>query len=120
MGWVIACAATDIDAEDVRWFHYGGKTYAVYHSPDNKFYATDGVCTHQFAELAHGFVIDNVIECPVHNGRFDYTTGKALGAPVCVNLKTYRVKVEDGNILIDSEWSAAGVREDGGGGMGRP
>jgi len=32
--------------------------------------------------LAGGFVMDNLIECPKHNGRFDYTTGQAKGAPV--------------------------------------
>jgi len=103
MAWVTACAANDIDAEDVRRFEHGGKSYAIYRSSDDKYYATDGLCTHEFAELADGFVMDNVIECPVHNGRFDYTTGKALGAPVCVNLKTYPVKVEDGQVLIDLE-----------------
>ena len=40
--------------------------------------------------------MDNIIECPKHNGRFDYKTGEAKGAPVCVNLKTYPVKVEGG------------------------
>ena len=30
----------------------------------------------------------------------DIRDGRALGAPVCVNLKTYPAKVEDGNILI--------------------
>ncbi|MGA0906611.1 MAG: Rieske 2Fe-2S domain-containing protein, partial [bacterium] len=50
--------------------------------------------------LADGLVMDNVIECPKHNGRFDYTDGSALGAPVCVNLQTYPVKVEDGLVFI--------------------
>jgi 3-phenylpropionate/trans-cinnamate dioxygenase ferredoxin component len=44
--------------------------------------------------------MDHIIECPKHNGRFDYTTGRAERAPVCVNLKTYLVKVEDGIVLI--------------------
>ena len=33
-----------------------------------------------------------IIECPMHNGRFDFTTGEAKGAPACVNLVTYPVK----------------------------
>jgi 3-phenylpropionate/trans-cinnamate dioxygenase ferredoxin subunit len=37
----------------------------------------------------------------MHNGRFDYRTGEAKGAPACVNLKTYPVKVESGTIFID-------------------
>jgi 3-phenylpropionate/trans-cinnamate dioxygenase ferredoxin subunit len=45
--------------------------------------------------------MDNIIECPMHNGRFDYRTGEAKGAPACVNLKTYPVKVESGTLFID-------------------
>jgi 3-phenylpropionate/trans-cinnamate dioxygenase ferredoxin subunit len=45
-------------------------------------------------------VMDEIIECPKHNGRFNYKTGEAMGAPVCVNLKTYPVKVEAGKVLV--------------------
>jgi 3-phenylpropionate/trans-cinnamate dioxygenase ferredoxin subunit len=43
-----------------------------------------------------------VIECPKHNGRFDYVSGKALGAPVLEDVRTYPVKVVDGTVLIDT------------------
>lgn len=43
--------------------------------------------------------MDKIIECPKHN-RFDYCTGEAKGAPFCVNLKTYSVKVESGSAFI--------------------
>jgi 3-phenylpropionate/trans-cinnamate dioxygenase ferredoxin subunit len=48
-----------------------------------------------------GLVMDHIIECPKHNGRFDYRTGAAKGAPVCVNLKIYEVKLEGGKVLIN-------------------
>ena len=51
-------------------------------------------------ELADGFVMGTIIECPMHNGRFDFTTGEAKGAPACVNLATYPVKVEGGRIFV--------------------
>ena len=101
MSWIMACAAEDIEAEDVIRFDHGGRTFAVYRSPGDDYYATDGLCTHERAHLADGFVMDNIIECPLHNGRFDYRTGEAKGAPVCVDLRTYPVKVEGGNVLID-------------------
>jgi 3-phenylpropionate/trans-cinnamate dioxygenase ferredoxin subunit len=44
--------------------------------------------------------MDEIIECPKHNGRFNYKTGEAKGAPVCVNLNTYPVKVENGTVFI--------------------
>lgn len=45
--------------------------------------------------------MDYVIECPKHNGQFDYRTGEALRTPVCVNLTTYPAKLENGDVLID-------------------
>jgi 3-phenylpropionate/trans-cinnamate dioxygenase ferredoxin subunit len=99
--WVRACAADDIDAEDVLRFDHGGRTYAIYRGPDDAFYATDGLCTHEKVHLADGLVMDHEIECPKHNGRFDYRTGEALGAPVCVDLRTYPVRREGDDVFID-------------------
>jgi 3-phenylpropionate/trans-cinnamate dioxygenase ferredoxin subunit len=98
--WIKACKADEIEPEDVMRFDHGDRTFAIYRTTDDKFYATDGLCTHQRVHLADGFVMGNLIECPKHNGRFDYTTGQAKGAPVCVNLKTYPVKIEAGEIFI--------------------
>lgn len=101
MSWIAACAADDVEPEDVVRFDHGGRTFAIYRSPDDVYFATDGLCSHEQAHLADGLVIDHIIECPKHNGRFDYTTGEAKRAPACVNLRTYPVKVEGGTILID-------------------
>jgi len=99
-GWIKTCNVDDIEPDDVIRFDYGDRTFAIYRTGDGKFYATDGLCTHAQVHLAGGFVLGNLIECPKHNGRFDFTTGQAKGAPVCVNLKTYPVKVEAGEVFI--------------------
>ncbi len=98
--WIEVCGADDIDEEDVIGFEHGGKKFAVYRTPSG-YYATDGLCTHEIADLADGFVIDEVIECPMHQGRFDIPTGEAKSAPVCVDLKTYPVKLEGGKVFLD-------------------
>jgi len=46
-------------------------------------------------------VMDHVIECPKHNGRFDIRDGRPLCAPVCEKLQTYPAKVEGGRIFIE-------------------
>lgn len=99
--WIDACSTDDIDEEDVIRFDHGGKTYAIYHSPDGEFFCTDGLCTHEDVHLAEGLVMDYVIECPKHNGQFDYRTGEAKRAPVCVNLHTYKVKVDGDRVMIE-------------------
>ena len=98
--WVEVCDRDEIDEEDVIRFDHAGKTFAIYRSPDDTFHATDGLCTHEKVHLADGLVMDDIIECPKHNGRFNYKTGAARGALVCVDLKTYPVKVEGGSVFI--------------------
>ncbi|MFZ2099627.1 MAG: MocE family 2Fe-2S type ferredoxin [Oricola sp.] len=98
--WIEACTAGDIEEEDLIRFDHDGKTYAIYRSANDEYFATDGLCTHEKVHLGDGLVMDYIIECPKHNGRFDYRTGEAKGAPVCVDLATYPVKVEDGSIFI--------------------
>jgi 3-phenylpropionate/trans-cinnamate dioxygenase ferredoxin subunit len=99
--WVDVCDAGDIDEEDVIRFDHDGHAFAIYRSPEDAYYATDGLCTHERVSLADGLVMDHIIECPKHNGRFDYRSGEAKGAPVCVNLRTYPVKLEGGRVLIN-------------------
>ena len=99
--WVPACQTGDIDEEDVIRFDHEGKTFAIYHSPEGQFFATEGMCTHEHTCLADGLVMGDIIECPKHNGRFNYKTGQAKGAPVIVDLKTFATKVEGDTVLID-------------------
>jgi len=98
--WIDAGPADRIAAEDVAPFEYAGRSYALFRTSDDCYFATDGLCTHEQVELAQGFVSGTIIECPMHNGRFDFTTGEAKGAPACVNLATYPVKVERGRVLV--------------------
>jgi 3-phenylpropionate/trans-cinnamate dioxygenase ferredoxin component len=101
MNWVSVCEADEIEEEDVVRFDHGGRTFAVYRLEGDAYYATDGLCTHEKVHLADGLVMGAIIECPKHNGRFDVRTGQAKGAPVCVDLKTYPVKVEAGKVMLD-------------------
>ncbi len=83
-----------------------GKPVALY-LLDGVVYATHNICTHQFAFLSDGYIEDGCIECPIHQGLFDIRTGKAKGAPVTVDLATYPVKVEAGEIFVDLEAGVA-------------
>lgn len=98
--WVEACKVDDVDPEDVIPFTHGGVDYAIYRSPDDTFHASAGHCTHERELLCDGLVMDGVIECPKHNGRFDYRTGRALGAPAIVDLVTYPVEVRGDAVFV--------------------
>ena len=101
--WIPACATDDVEPEDVIGFEHDGEDYAVYRSPDDEFFASAGHCTHEREMLCGGFVTGNIIECPRHNGRFDYRTGETMGGPVLDDLRTYPTKVESGTVYVDIE-----------------
>lgn len=105
--WIPVCGVGDIEPEDVIRFDHEGATFAIYRSADDRYYATSGLCTHEKVHLADGFVFDELIECPKHNGLFDYRTGEARGAPVCIDLRTYATKVEGDTVFINPQHNAA-------------
>ncbi len=101
--WVDAVAVDDIEAEDVMRYDHDGRTFAIYRSPDDAYFATDGICSHEHAYLSDGLVLGHIIECPKHNGRFDYRSGAAVKAPACDDLRSYRVRVDGGRLFIKIE-----------------
>ena len=97
--WHLVCETSEIDFEDLKRFDYEDKTYCIYHIKDG-FFATDGMCTHEDVHLEDGLIMDNEIECPMHQGVFNIKTGKVIQDPPCGDLKTYDIKVENNKIYI--------------------
>lgn len=77
-----------------------GSQRIVIYNVDGEFYATHNVCTHAFALLSDGWLEDDVIECPLHAGRFNVRTGKALGDPVECDLQIFPTRLVDGAIEV--------------------
>ncbi len=68
---------------------------------DNKIYALDRICTHQYADLANGFIDEDTITCPLHLAQFNITDGNVLSPPAKEPLKLYNIKIEGDYIYID-------------------
>jgi 3-phenylpropionate/trans-cinnamate dioxygenase ferredoxin subunit len=98
--WVRAAAVDDLDDDDVIEVLAGGETIALYRS-GGRYFATDGICSHEHALLADGYLDGTIIECPKHQGRFDIRTGAPKGAPACVPIGTYQVQVTGDDIYVD-------------------
>lgn len=67
---------------------------------NGEFYAVENNCTHENLPLSGGQVCQGQIQCPHHGARFDIKTGKATQIPAVVDLKTYKVKVENKNVMV--------------------
>jgi 3-phenylpropionate/trans-cinnamate dioxygenase ferredoxin subunit len=94
-----AVETSEVEEEDLVGVTLDKREIAIYNLK-GRFYATDNLCTHEYACLSQGFVIDDIIECPRHQGRFHIPTGEPKGAPVHIPLRTYPVKVEDGAVFV--------------------
>jgi len=69
---------------------------------DGEFYAIEDVCTHDGGPLGEGDLEGHALICPRHGARFDVRTGAALTLPAFEAAPTYEVRVEDGNVLVES------------------
>jgi 3-phenylpropionate/trans-cinnamate dioxygenase ferredoxin subunit len=70
---------------------------------DGEFFALDGVCPHQGADLGEGIVERGILWCPVHSSGFDCRTGAVNHPPAPAPLKTYRVRIEGGDLHVSLE-----------------
>jgi len=100
MGWQAVADAEAIGDDEALGVSVGALQVAIVRS-SGALHALDNVCTHQYALLSDGYVEDGCIECPLHQGRFELATGKAMCAPVTASVRVYPVKVEVGKVLVD-------------------
>lgn len=98
--WTDAAALDAVPQEDVVAVQVQGRELALY-GVDGQVYATDNLCTHGHARLSDGFLEGTEIECPLHQGRFDVCSGKAMCAPLTVDVRSYPVKIDNGRVYID-------------------
>jgi naphthalene 1,2-dioxygenase system ferredoxin subunit len=98
-GWVRAAARSDLAEGEVIGVEVGGRSIALYDA-DGRLFATDNICTHAYACLSDGWLDGEVIECPLHAARFDIRSGKVLDPPATEDLKTYPVRIVDGEIQV--------------------
>jgi len=90
----------DMDIGQVRRVDVGGQTYAVYRMTSTEVAVTDGYCTHGKAHLSEGLVLDCMIECPRHNGRFDLRTGAPIRKPAVKPISVHETAVVCGRIKV--------------------
>jgi nitrite reductase (NADH) small subunit len=66
---------------------------------DGEFYATQAHCLHLGGPLGEGRLEDHVLTCPWHGWQYDVRTGEHE-FDRAIQLETYEVRVEDGDVKI--------------------
>lgn len=102
MTWKAMARAADVEPGEVKACRVDNIPLALYNL-DGEFFATHDICTHAHACLSDGYLEDGKIECPLHQGVFDVRTGHAVSGPVDTGVKTFAVRVEGGDVLVNLE-----------------
>jgi 3-phenylpropionate/trans-cinnamate dioxygenase ferredoxin subunit len=69
---------------------------------NGRYYAMQGICTHEYFELDKGFLTAGTITCALHLSRFDLDSGEPLDPPAEIPLAVYPVVIEDDRISIEA------------------
>ena len=102
MSMIDIAALTDIPAQGARVVRTPQGCVAIFRTATDEVFALDDRCPHKGGPLSEGIVHGTSVTCPLHNWVFDMATGRAQGADEG-RVATYRVRVEDGRILLDAE-----------------
>jgi nitrite reductase/ring-hydroxylating ferredoxin subunit len=103
MGWTKVCDVNSLKDGDIVSFIYDdGERKLIIAKIKGKLYATDGICTHAYAELSNGFLNEEekTVTCPLHLSAFNLESGVPRNAPAEIPLKTYQVKEEADGIYV--------------------
>ena len=68
---------------------------------NDRLFAVQGVCSHEYFELDKGFLTAGTLTCALHLSRFELDSGEPLDPPAELPLAVYHVVVEGDRILIE-------------------
>lgn len=108
------CRSDELRIGQMKAFTVGGQKIVLYHLTDG-FFATQANCTHVFAPLARGRIIEDCkVQCPFHHARFDIRTGEVIdwaNFPPGIQLlnvvrskkalRTFGVNIKGGEVHVD-------------------
>ena len=90
----------EIPLGEGRNFDLPGQRIAVFRGRDGRVFATQSECPHRGGPLADGLLGDGALVCPLHEWRFDLTTGATENGACPIEI--YRTSVaDDGSISVE-------------------
>ena len=87
-----ACKVVDAEGQSIALFNV-----------DGTFSAIDNTCTHVGGSLGEGALVDDTVSCPWHGAVFNVQTGACTGGPAASDVKSFPVKVEGDDVLVELE-----------------
>ena len=93
-------SVNDLNDGEAKKIEIDDKAIALFRI-DGEYFATDDTCTHEKASLSEGEIDNKTVTCPHHGARFNIKTGQAMTLPAMFPVKTYQIKIDGNDIMID-------------------
>ena len=101
-GWTRVAAAAEVPPGGLKAVRAGGLAVALC-NVDGEIHAIEDNCSHQHFPLSKSELEGDVITCLWHGSQFDVRTGEALSLPAVAPVRTFAVRVEDGDVWVRTE-----------------
>ena len=100
--WIDVCQISDVDADTPMAAKVGDEEVVVF-KVGEEFFVTQNLCTHGPGLLSDGFVENDVIECPFHQGKFNIRSGLPVSPPCTIPLRVWEVSVRDSVVCVRAD-----------------
>ncbi len=100
--FVKAVQAGDIKPGERKIVEVAGQFVAIF-NVDGQYYAIEDICSHDGGPVAEGDLDGYEIACPRHGAHFDIRDGRVLSFPAITPIRSFPIKVEGDDILVEIE-----------------
>ena len=96
------CGVDEVPEGTMKMVVVDGTDQVLVVHVNDRFFAMQGICSHEYFELDKGFLTAGTITCALHLSRFDLDNGEPLDPPAEVPLAVYQVVIEDDRLSIEA------------------
>lgn len=96
---IVVAGSEELKVNQMKLLHIGGKRIVLGRTDDG-YVAFDDSCTHAGGSLAGGVMICGTVQCLWHGSQFNVATGEPAMGPAKKAIKTYRVEIKGGEVLL--------------------
>ncbi len=93
---------SELGSGEAKTVEVEGVSLALF-NVDGTYFAIANTCTHVGGPLGEGALIGKEVTCPLHGAQFDVTSGKVLGGPARSDVKSFPVRLEGDDVMVEVE-----------------
>jgi nitrite reductase/ring-hydroxylating ferredoxin subunit len=97
--YTAVAAVGQIEEKSYSAFEINGTDFVICRFRD-EYFAVENLCSHALARFNEGKLRGHRIMCPLHGATFDIRTGACTGAPATRPIRSFPLRIRDGQIEV--------------------